>query len=243
MLTVQSLSKSYTRDKVSLNDVSFDAQPGTITAVIGPSGAGKTTLLRSLNQLIRDDAGTVTLNGENLRLLNKRALQRARRNIGMIFQNYNLIDALTVVENVLHGCLGRKSTLRGMLALYSADERAEAMALIGEMGLSEFAFVQCRHLSGGQKQRVGIARALMQHPQVLLCDEPIASLDPKSATLVMDILRQQADNKQLIVVVNLHQVAIARGYADHIVALNQGAKVFDGTAAALTDARVQEIYG
>ncbi|WP_461215136.1 phosphonate ABC transporter ATP-binding protein [Lacticaseibacillus sp. GG6-2] len=242
MLVVESLCKQYTPDKPSLQDVSFQAAPGTITAVIGPSGAGKTTLLRSLNQLLKDDSGAVWLDDQDLRLLSKRQLQQARRDIGMIFQNYNLIDSLTVIENVLHGCLGRKSTLAGMLALYSPAQREEALTLIKEMGLEDFAYVACKRLSGGQKQRVGIARALMQHPKMILCDEPIASLDPKSATLVMDILRKLADDKDLIVIVNLHQVSIARDYADHIVALNHGKLVFDDTPQALTEAQVQAIY-
>ncbi|WP_125711079.1 phosphonate ABC transporter ATP-binding protein [Lacticaseibacillus porcinae] len=242
MLTVTALSKRYTPDKPSLQDVSLVADAGTITAVIGPSGAGKTTLLRSLNQLLKDDEGTVQLDDVDLRQLSKRELQKARRDIGMIFQNYNLIDALTVLENVLHGCLGAKSTIAGMLAHYTAEEKQAAMALISEMGLSDFAYTACKHLSGGQKQRVGIARALMQHPKMLLCDEPIASLDPKSAKLVMDILRRLADEKDLIVVVNLHQVDIATDYADHIVALNHGRKVFDGTPAELNDAQIQAIY-
>lgn len=242
MLVVESLSKQYTPDKPSLQDVSFSAQPGTITAVIGPSGAGKTTLLRSLNQLLKDDSGAVWLGDQDLRLLSKKQLQQARRDIGMIFQNYNLIDSLTVLDNVLHGCLGRKSTVAGMLALYTPAQRDEAMALIAEMGLTDFAYVACKRLSGGQKQRVGIARALMQHPKMLLADEPIASLDPKSAIVVMDILRRLADDKGLIVVVNLHQVDIARDYADHIVALNHGRKVFDGTPQELSEPQIQTIY-
>lgn len=242
MLTVSALSKRYTPDKPSLQDVDLVAEPGTITAVIGPSGAGKTTLLRSLNQLLKNDVGQVCLDDVDLRQLSKRDLQKARRNIGMIFQNYNLIDALTVLENVLHGCLGAKSTLAGMLAHYTAEEKQAAEALIAEMGLSDFTYTACKHLSGGQKQRVGIARALMQHPKMLLCDEPIASLDPKSAQMVMMILRQLADDKGLIVVVNLHQVDIAKQFADHIVALNHGRKVFDGTPDALSTDRIQAIY-
>ncbi len=242
MLVVEALCKQYRPDKPSLQGVSFQAAPGTITAVIGPSGAGKTTLLRSLNQLLKDDSGAVWLDDQDLRQLSKKQLQQARRDIGMIFQNYNLIDPLTVIENVLHGCLGRQSSLAGMLALYSPAQRAEAMALIKEMGLTEFAYVACKRLSGGQKQRVGIARALMQHPKMILCDEPIASLDPKAATVVMTSLRRLADDKGLIVIVNLHQVEVACDYADHIVALNHGQKVFDGAPAQLSAAQIQAIY-
>lgn len=242
MLTVTALSKRYTPDKPSLEAVDLQADVGTITAVIGPSCAGKTTLLRSLNQLLKDDEGQVCLDDVDLRQLSKGELQKARRNIGMIFQNYNLIDALTVLENVLHGCLGAKSTLAGMFAHYTAEEKQEALTLIDEMGLSDFAYTACKHLSGGQKQRVGIARALMQHPKMMLCDEPIASLDPKSAQMVMTILRRLADDKGLIVVVNLHQVDIATEFADHIVALNHGRKVFDGTPADLQAAQIQAIY-
>ncbi|HAY53727.1 phosphonate ABC transporter ATP-binding protein [Schleiferilactobacillus harbinensis] len=242
MLQVRHLSKIYTGKQPSLDDVSFTAQPGAVTAIIGPSGAGKTTLLRSLNQLITDDAGEILLENIDLRQLKRRDLMKQRTKIGMIFQNYNLIEPLTALENVLHGSLARKSTLAGVLSLYSRQEKEEAMALLADVGLQEFAYHYAGDLSGGQKQRVGIARALMQHPTMMLCDEPIASLDPRSTIIVMDILRRLADAQGMTILINLHQVDIAKDYADHIIGLNSGRVVFDGPVAEATAAAMAAIY-
>ena len=242
MLAVNELSKSYDQEAMSLKDISMEIEKGEITVIIGPSGAGKTTLLRSLNQLIKDDQGEILIDGLDVRTLNRSKMRQMRRKIGMVFQNYNLIEPLTVLENVLHGTLGGKPTLLGILSIYSDKEQQEALALIKEMGLEEFAFKQCKDLSGGQKQRVGIARALMQHPQIILCDEPVASLDPKSATLVMDILRALAIEKEMTIVVTLHQVELAKEYADHIIGLRAGSVVFDGPSSALDVAAIRTIY-
>lgn len=242
MLEVKHLMKSYDGHKRSLTDVSFTVATGEVAAIIGPSGAGKTTILRSINQLIKDDEGQVLLNELDMRQLNRSQLRQARQNIGMIFQNYNLIEPLTAIENVLHGCLGNKSTLAGIFSLYQQSEKEEALQLLQKVGLGNFAYQQCRHLSGGQKQRVGIARALMQHPKLILCDEPIASLDPKSSTLVMETLRQLAIEEHISVLINLHQVDISRQYADHIIGINGGQVVFDDHAEALTDTAAAQIY-
>ncbi|MFC6294313.1 phosphonate ABC transporter ATP-binding protein [Lactiplantibacillus daoliensis] len=242
MLKVIGLDKSYNRQKQSLKSVSFTAKPGEVTAIIGPSGAGKTTILRSVNQLIRDDAGQILLDDTDIRQAKPAELRQIRHHIGMIFQNYNLIGPLTALENVLHGRLGAKSTLAGILGLYSTAEKNEALELLKAVGLGDFALQRCDQLSGGQQQRVGIARALMQHPKMILCDEPIASLDPKSTKLVMDILRELAQSKQLIILINLHQLEIAQTYADHIVGINQGTIVYEGPQRALTPEKLQAIY-
>lgn len=242
MLEVKHLTKTYEGGKKSLQEVSFQAQPGEVTAIIGPSGAGKTTLLRSINQLITDDSGQILFNGKDVRGLNRYQLKQTRSQIGMIFQNYNLIESLTTIENVLHGSLARKSTLAGVLSLYSKQEKQEALQLIDEVGLKDFSFKYCSELSGGQKQRVGIARSLMQHPKMMLCDEPIASLDPRSTVMVMNILRRLADEKQLMILINLHQVDIAKEYADHIIGLNNGQIVFDGPSTDADDQAIKDIY-
>lgn len=242
MLTIKHLAKSYDGEKKSLTDVSFSVAPGEVTVIIGPSGAGKTTILRSINQLIRDDDGEILFDDIDMRQLNRSQLRRARSRIGMIFQNYNLIEPLTAIENVLHGCLGTKSNFAGMFSIYSNSEKQEALQLLKKVGLGDFAYQQCRNLSGGQKQRVGIARALMQHPKIILCDEPIASLDPKSTITVMDILRDLAISDGISVLINLHQVDIAREYADHVVGINNGQVVFDDSTDALSDTAVAEIY-
>lgn len=242
MLTVKHLAKSYDGEKNSLTDVSFSVQPGEVTVIIGPSGAGKTTILRSINQLIRDDDGEILFDSTDMRQLNRSQLRQARCRIGMIFQNYNLIEPLTAIENVLHGCLGTKSNLAGIFSIYRNREKEAALKLLKKVGLEEFAFQQCRNLSGGQKQRVGIARALMQQPKIILCDEPIASLDPKSTITVMDILRDLATNDGISVLINLHQVDIARNYADHVIGINNGQVVFDDRTEALSDTAVASIY-
>ncbi|MFC6294559.1 phosphonate ABC transporter ATP-binding protein [Lactiplantibacillus daoliensis] len=242
MLKVNQLDKTYGKDKHSLKAVSFTAQPGEVTAIIGPSGAGKTTILRSVNQLIRDDGGQILLDDQDIRQANKAELRKIRHHIGMIFQNYNLISPLTALENVLHGRLGGKSTLAGMFGLYSNAEKTEALALLDEVGLKDYAYQRCDQLSGGQQQRVGIARALMQHPKMILCDEPIASLDPKSTQIVMDILRKLAQEKQLIILINLHQIDVAMTYADHIIGINSGAIVFEGPTTEVDDQVLQRIY-
>jgi len=242
MLKVIQLDKTYGQNKHSLKNVNFTAQPGEVTAIIGPSGAGKTTILRSVNQLIRDNSGQILLDDQDIRQANKSELRKIRHHIGMIFQNYNLISPLTALENVLHGRLGAKSTFAGIFGMYSTDEKQEALALLNEVGLSEYAYQRCDQLSGGQQQRVGIARALMQHPKMILCDEPIASLDPKSTKIVMDILRQLAREKQLIILINLHQIDIALEYADHIVGINSGEIVFEGASQEVDDQVLQRIY-
>lgn len=242
MLKVIQLDKTYGSNKHSLKAVDFTAKPGEVTAIIGPSGAGKTTILRSVNQLIRDDGGQILLDDQDIRQANKAELRKIRHHIGMIFQNYNLISPLTALENVLHGRLGAKSTVAGMLGLYSNAEKSEAIELLAEVGLKEYAYQRCDQLSGGQQQRVGIARALMQHPKMILCDEPIASLDPKSTKIVMDILRKLAKEKQLIILINLHQVDVAMEYADHVIGINSGAIVFEGPTSEVNDAVLQQIY-
>ncbi|WP_047998962.1 phosphonate ABC transporter ATP-binding protein [Lactiplantibacillus herbarum] len=242
MLKVIQLDKTYGSNKHSLQSVNFTAQPGEVTAIIGPSGAGKTTILRSINQLIRDDSGQILLDDTDIRQANPAELRKIRHHIGMIFQNYNLISPLTALENVLHGRLGAKSTLAGMFGLYSNEEKQEALELLDEVGLKDYAYQRCDQLSGGQQQRVGIARALMQHPKMILCDEPIASLDPKSTKIVMDILRRLAKEKQLIIMINLHQVDIAMDYTDHIIGINSGMIVFEGATSTVDDQVLQQIY-
>lgn len=242
MLKVIQLDKTYGSNKHSLQSVNFTAKPGEVTAIIGPSGAGKTTILRSINQLIRDDSGQILLDDTDIRQANSAELRKVRHHIGMIFQNYNLISPLTALENVLHGRLGAKSTFAGMFGLYSNEEKQEALEILDEVGLKDYAYQRCDQLSGGQQQRVGIARALMQHPKMILCDEPIASLDPKSTKIVMDILRRLAKEKQLIILINLHQVDIALDYTDHIIGINSGTIVFEGATSTVDDQILQRIY-
>ena len=181
LLTFQHVSKTYDNVTKALQDVSFSIEEGEFVSIIGPSGAGKSTLLRCVNRLVDASQGAIFFDGQNVTTADKKQLREIRIKTAMIFQHYNLVDRLSVVENVLHGRLGQKSTLSGVVGQYTEEEKAEAFRILAEMGLAETAYKRCDELSGGQKQRVGIARALMQHPKLILCDEPIASLDPKSS--------------------------------------------------------------
>lgn len=242
LLEIKNISKTYTNGKRALNDLSFSMDKGEFVSVIGPSGAGKSTILRAINQLITVDNGSVLFEQKDLTKLKPRELRRKRREIGMIFQHYNLVSRLTVIENVLHGCLGYKSVLAGTMGVYTEEEKTYAFELIEKVGLAEFAYSRCDELSGGQKQRVGIARALMQKPKLILCDEPIASLDPKSAKTVMDYLRKVTDELAISCLVNLHQIETAIEYSDRIIGVNSGEIIFEGSPDELTKDAAIHIY-
>lgn len=179
ILEFQHVNKVYNNSTKALDDVSFSVEKGEFVSIIGPSGAGKSTILRCINRLIDATDGNIIYDGDDILSLGKRDLRRVRTKTGMIFQHYNLVDRLSVIENVLHGRLGQKSAISGMLGSYSETEKEKAFSILNELGLAEQAYKRCDALSGGQKQRVGIARAIMQEPKLILCDEPIASLDPK----------------------------------------------------------------
>lgn len=243
ILSLKHVSKVYNKkDNLALSDVSLTVNSGEFISVIGPSGAGKSTLLRCVNRMVDPTAGEVVFNGQNITKVTGKALRQARTNIGMIFQNYNLVDRLSVFENVLHGRLGHKSTLGGAFGLYTTAEKTKALNILETVDLADQAYKRCDELSGGQKQRVGIARALMQNPTLILCDEPIASLDPKSAVAIMDYLRQINQTMGITCIVNLHQVDFAVKYANRIIGINRGVVVYDGASEAMTDDHLAEIY-
>ena len=247
LLTIRGLGKAYGNARGgaaqrALEDVDFSAEPGELVSVIGPSGAGKSTLLRCINRLIEPTEGTVEFCGEDITHLSRGRLRPVHRQIAMIFQNYNLVYRLTAIQNVLHGRLGYKNVLAGSLGLYTEQEKVRAFELLDEVGLGEFAYRRADQLSGGQKQRVGIARALMQEPKIMLCDEPIASLDPKSSRMVMEQLRRLSTERGITCIVNLHQVDFALEFSDRVVGLRAGRKVFDGAPSACTGEVVRSIY-
>lgn len=190
IMSIENLNKEYSKGKSVLKDVNFEIKQGELLSIIGPSGAGKSTLLRSINRMIEPTSGKITFNDENITNVKGKKLRRMRTNIGMIFQHYNLVDRLSVYENVLHGTLGYKNSLQGIFSLYTESEKEEALDIITELGIEEHIYKRCDELSGGQKQRVGIARALVQKPKIILCDEPIASLDPSSSRVIMEHLRK-----------------------------------------------------
>lgn len=243
LLTVEHLTKSYDGKGKALHDMSLSLRRGEFVTVIGPSGAGKSTFLRCVNRLIDASEGSIVFDGREITSMNKHQMRKVRRDIGMIFQHYNLVHRATAIENVLQGRLGYLSDFRGIFGLYSEEDKRSAFELLDKMGLAEFAYQRADQLSGGQQQRVGIARALVQDPLLMLCDEPIASLDPKSSRVTMEMLRWVSDELGVACLVNLHQVDYAIEYSDRIVALKKGVKVFDGTPDELDAKIISDIYG
>lgn len=242
ILEFQHVSKVYNNTTKALDDLSFSVKEGEFLSIIGPSGAGKSTVLRCINRLVDATDGKIIYNGKDIMHINKRQLRNVRTKTGMIFQHYNLVDRLSVMENVLHGRLGQKSTFSGMIGHYSESEKEQAFAILEELGLAEQAYKRCDALSGGQKQRVGIARAIMQQPKLILCDEPIASLDPKASKTIMDHLAQINQSMQITCIVNLHQLDVAMKYSQRILGIAAGKLVFDGTPSELTQEKIHEIY-
>ena len=242
LLSIKNVSKKYNNGTNALKNISFDVEKGEFISVIGPSGSGKSTLLRSINKMIDISQGSILFEDKNIENLKKTQIELVRREIGMIFQSYNLVERLTVIENVLHGRLGYKSIIAAILGIYSEEEKKEAFSFLERVNMTKYAYQKCSELSGGQKQRVGIARAIMQKPKLLLCDEPIASLDPKTAENIMDYLKKIVTELKITCIVNLHQVDIAKKYSTRIVALNKGKKVFDGKVENLTDKMIEDVY-
>ncbi|WP_101877025.1 phosphonate ABC transporter ATP-binding protein [Lachnoclostridium edouardi] len=243
ILKFNGVSKYYPNGVHALKEVSLEVMEGEFISVIGPSGSGKSTLLRAVNRLIPITSGTVWLDGHTVSDQHGRKLREQRRKVGMIFQNYNLVYSLSVLQNVLHGRLGYMNGLKGVLGMYSEAEKREALNLLKELGLESFCYNRASDLSGGQKQRVGIARAIMQNPKLLLCDEPIASLDPSSAKTIMELLHNMTQKRNIACIVNLHQLDVALKYSTRIIGLSKGEIVFDGPPHQLNDEMIERIYG
>jgi len=235
MLKIEALSKSYTAGVPALDNVSFEVAEPQVVAIIGPSGAGKSTLIRCINRLVEPTSGSAILNGENVTTLNSAGLRKARRRMGMIFQEYNLVERLTVMENVLSGRLGYVSFWRAWRRNYPAEDISHAFSLLERVGLTGFQNQRADALSGGQRQRVGIARALMQKPDLLLVDEPTASLDPKTSRQVMRILVELAHELNTPTLLNIHDVPLAKSFADRVLGMQDGKLIFDGTPEELTE--------
>jgi phosphonate transport system ATP-binding protein len=242
ILTINNLTKYY-KDVRALSDVSLKVKAGEFVTVIGRSGAGKSTLLRCVNRMIEPSSGVIEFDGIDMRSLGRRELRRARTRIGMIFQHFNLVSRQTVIENVLHGRLGYKSTIEGSLGIYSEEEKSHGIEVLERLGLAEQMHKRCDQLSGGQKQRVGIARALVQDPRLILCDEPIASLDPSSSKTIMDHLHRISRDMKITILMNLHQVDVAIKYSDRIIGIREGSVVYEGDPRKLKKKTVAEIYG
>ncbi|MBN9451184.1 MAG: phosphonate ABC transporter ATP-binding protein [Bosea sp.] len=243
MLAVAGLAKVYPTGKKALGGVDVVIDRPQLVAVIGSSGAGKSTFIRCINRLVEPTAGSVRLNGEDIVALDRKGLRAARRRIGMIFQEYNLVERLSVMQNVLSGRLGYTGLLASLRYRFPPEDIQAAFALLDRVGLDGYHNQRADALSGGQRQRVGIARALMQRPDLLLLDEPTASLDPKTSRQIMRLVRELVAERQTPAIINIHDVALARAHADRIIGMKDGLIVFDAEASALTDAALTRIYG
>jgi phosphonate transport system ATP-binding protein len=242
MIRIRGLRKVFPPDKLAVDGVNLDVSPGEFVMVIGQSGAGKTTLLRCLNRLVEPTAGDVHLNGSCVTGASGDALRSVRRQIGMIFQQFNLVKRASVLQNVLAGRLGHIPGLPSLLGRFPHTDRDLAAACLRQVGLEEFASRRADTLSGGEQQRVAIARALAQEPKVILADEPTASLDPKLTESIMGILQRINVERRLTLVVSQHMLETALTYGTRIVALRQGRVIFDGPPGAITPDAVRDIY-
>lgn len=252
LLRIEGLSKRYHDGAPVLHAIDLAIEAGSFVAILGPSGAGKSTLLRSLNRLIEPTSGSIRVprsvfldeaDGEaDLLTLSPRMLRRWRRKVGMIFQQFNLIKRMTVMENVLSGTLGYQPLLPSAFRRFPLALREEAWHNLDRVGLVDQAFQRADTLSGGQQQRVAIARALMQHPALILADEPVASLDPRLSETILDLLQQIAREDGITVLVSLHVLSLARSYADRLVGLSGGRIAFDGKPETLGDEAMRAIY-
>ncbi|MEP7198539.1 MAG: phosphonate ABC transporter ATP-binding protein, partial [Chloroflexota bacterium] len=240
---VEHLSKVYPNGTAALKDVSFEVQDGEFLAVIGLSGSGKSTLLRCINRLIEPTSGKIFWNDVDVTAASSSELRTIRRQIGMIFQQFNLVKRSSVITNVLSGRLGYISPMQSVVNYFSPDDQARALKNLDRLGLRDKAYVRADSLSGGQQQRVGIARALMQEPKVILADEPVASLDPVLSHSILKYLEQLNTEDHITVLCSLHFLDLVHRYATRAIALKDGQLVFEGLPKQIDDAQFKAIYG
>ena len=243
MLRLENLGKRYKTGDQALKGINLEVPKGQVMALIGPSGAGKSTLIRCVNRLVEPTVGRAWLNDLELTALGSSALRRARRSMGMIFQEYALVERLSVMENVLSGRLGYVGFWRSFARKFPQSDIDQAFRLLERVGLDHMVDKRADELSGGQRQRVGIARALIQNPEVLLVDEPTASLDPKTSRQIMRLICELCKESNLAAVVNIHDVLLAQMFAERIVGLQLGEIVYDGPPNGLTPEVLTQIYG
>ncbi len=243
MLQLSKLTKTYKTGDQALKSIDLEVPKGQVLALIGPSGAGKSTLIRCINRLVEPTSGAITLGGKNLVTLGSASLRKARREMGMIFQEYALVERLTVMENVLSGRLGYVGFWRSFLRRYPQSDVDEAFRLLDRVGLLHMADKRADELSGGQRQRIGICRALIQNPKLLLIDEPTASLDPKTSRQIMRLITELCTERGLAAIINIHDVALAQMFVPRVVGLRFGEIVFDGQPTELKPDKLTEIYG
>jgi phosphonate transport system ATP-binding protein len=243
MLKVENLTKVYPGDIQALDNVSFEVEKGEFLAIIGLSGSGKSTLLRCINRLIEPTEGTITWDGVDITTASQEELRRIRRRIGMVFQHFNLVNRSKVLTNVLAGRLGYSNPALSVVNRFSKADMDKAYAQLARVGLEEKANARADELSGGQQQRVGVARAMMQDPEIMLADEPVASLDPVLAHSIMQYLERINQDDGVMVLCSLHFLDLVHQYADRVIALNDGKLVFEGSPQEIDDAKFKEIYG
>jgi len=242
MLSIDGLAKTF-NGKAALKNVTLEIPAGAFIGVVGRSGAGKSTLLRCINRLVDPSAGRIAWNGKDVTALKGAELRKWRATCGMIFQQFNLSGRLDVLTNVMMGRLAYMSTSAALFSLWSEQDKAMALSVLEQFGLASLAAQRAGSLSGGQQQRVAIARTLLQQPQLVLADEPIASLDPRNTKTVMDALQRINRHLGITVLCNLHSLDLARSYCQRLIGMADGQVVFDGSPEALTDEAARKLYG
>lgn len=243
ILQIKNLVKTYPNGTQALKGVTFDVKPGEFLIIIGLSGSGKSTLLRCINRLHEPTSGQIIFKGEDVTFIGREQVRQLRQKIAMIFQHFNLVPRYTVLANVLMGKLGSTSILKSILGLFSQKDKDTAMKFLGLVGISEKARMRADNLSGGQQQRVAIARALTQGPEVLLADEPVASLDPATCHVVMDYLQKVNRELGITIICNLHFLSLVRQYGTRVIAMKGGEIVYQGDPKNIDDAWFEKIYG
>jgi len=243
VLEVKNLRNRYSRSGPEvLKGISFSVEKDDFFAIIGPSGAGKSTMIRCINRLVEPNAGEVILNGANITKMRQRELRKARRNMGMIFQEFNLVERMSVIDNVLSGRLGYTGTFRSLLRMYPKSAIQRALELLDKVGLIDFVDKRADELSGGQRQRVGIARAIIQDPVLLLVDEPTSSLDPKISKEVMSMIKKMSEEAGVPTICNIHDVELALEFSNKVIGLQDGVKMFEGPTGKVDKTVLEEIY-
>ncbi|OEF99568.1 phosphonate ABC transporter ATP-binding protein [Vulcanibacillus modesticaldus] len=243
MLKIINVTKKYPKSEAAaIKNVNLQIKTGEFIGILGRSGAGKSTLIRCINQLVRPTSGEVIWNGKNITEVEGRELLKVRCDIGMIFQNYNLINRVDVLTNVLVGKSSKIAFWRHVIGVFPKDKINQALEALERVGIKHLAYRRVDELSGGQQQRVAIARVLMQNPKLILGDEPVASLDPITTIMIMDFLKELHEKEKITMIINLHNVELAKKYATRIIGINDGQIVFDGLPEQLTDDIIKKIY-
>ena len=242
MLKIDQLSKTYDNGTAALREVSFSVEPGEFVVVLGKSGSGKSTLMRCINRLVEPSSGRIFLDGEDVTKASAGRLRELRKKMGMIFQQYNLIPRYSVQSNALMGRLASTSSVGSMMNCFSGEDVARSRQVLDRLGLAEKCSHRSEELSGGQQQRVGLARALMQGPELILADEPVSSLDPASSRQIMELLAEFNKKDGVTLLCNLHLPALAREFGSRIIALSEGRIVYDGPAGDLSENELHSLY-